>query len=323
MARTHPITASKKLEVIKEVDGYLKFYRNINPNVACMFPTEHLQYYGINAAVIGNIRNEYPNELAIVYTPSTRMYHIYHKSLSALDENNIIIAVHRTADSMQRMHAEGIHGKEGGDTMIGINSTAGEVFYGGAGMDMLYGSYEGSNKLYGEDGSDVLCGGPFADELLSGEGHDFLMGGSGDDIIEGGEGNDALIGNADVNILKGGAGDDYYFFTGAGLQKIQDCEGLNFLVIHKDVRQSVSGTLGEYLQIVLEGRVLKIGLGTAPSFNLQQFQHGFLIENARNNSDCVPMGVYDGYEYCDLVQAIADQWQLSNCASSHTIREEL
>ncbi len=82
-----------------------------------------------------------------------------------------------------------------GDTLTGIEHLIGSRY-----NDTLAGDGE-DNILKGEDGDDVLFGGPAG-------GDDMMYGGNGDDRIFGGRGNDILSGGAGNDVLKGGPGED-------------------------------------------------------------------------------------------------------------------
>ncbi|MFD0978076.1 calcium-binding protein [Tropicimonas aquimaris] len=84
------------------------------------------------------------------------------------------------------------------------------------GNDRIFGK-DGSDQLYGGLGKDVLNGGLGADEiygndqsdrLLGGKGDDRLFGGTGSDVLKGGDGNDTLSGWEGKDTLDGGKGDD-------------------------------------------------------------------------------------------------------------------
>ena len=65
----------------------------------------------------------------------------------------------------------------------------------------------GADFITGEDGDDLLLGGPGADSLNIGDeedGDDEVLGGPGDDIMAAGDGEDKLFGNAGDDYLTGG-----------------------------------------------------------------------------------------------------------------------
>ncbi|MDK2126924.1 calcium-binding protein, partial [Parachitinimonas caeni] len=105
--------------------------------------------------------------------------------------------------------------------------------YGGLGSDTLTAesnpvvkdqpAYGHADKLFGEDGNDLLDGGSGNDSLYGGVGNDTLLGGadtipagnatafqtwSGNDVLDGGEGNDVLAGQGGDDTLQGGEGSD-------------------------------------------------------------------------------------------------------------------
>lgn len=82
-----------------------------------------------------------------------------------------------------------------GDTLLNIEHLVGSRY-----NDTLAGDGE-DNILKGEDGDDVLYGGPAG-------GDDMMYGGNGDDRVFGGKGNDTLTGGEGNDVLKGGPGED-------------------------------------------------------------------------------------------------------------------
>lgn len=131
-----------------------------------------------------------------------------------------------------------INGTAGADTLIGtaaadlIDGGAGnDTIRGGRGNDTLRGGTDSSKtyyeeRLYGEEGDDVLITGNKPAWLYGGAGNDILMVAPGsstdayDFELNGGDGNDLLIGSASKNglsfnqtgnnIIIGGKGDDSY-----------------------------------------------------------------------------------------------------------------
>jgi Ca2+-binding RTX toxin-like protein len=80
--------------------------------------------------------------------------------------------------------------------------------YGNEFDNILRGSINNSNTLYGFSGQDTLIGGNGADLLNGGIGQDFLYGGGNDDHLIGSAGDDVLHGGIGRDILDGGAGDN-------------------------------------------------------------------------------------------------------------------
>ena len=87
--------------------------------------------------------------------------------------------------------------------------------------DIIKGSDDSEDIIYGLDGddtidglgkNDILRGGEGRDTLHGGAGNDQLFGGAGDDTLRGGEDNDTLRGNAGNDLLQGDAGNDTYLF---------------------------------------------------------------------------------------------------------------
>lgn len=76
-------------------------------------------------------------------------------------------------------------------------------FVGGDGSDRIFGSNgndvidggAGEDRLFGRGGNDTVSGGADDDRLFGGNGDDVLVGNTGDDTVRGGNGNDLLIWN--------------------------------------------------------------------------------------------------------------------------------
>jgi VCBS repeat-containing protein len=113
-----------------------------------------------------------------------------------------------------------VQGGDGNDaiTLKGLNREA--TVYGGNGNDFISarGVTNGSVRLFGENGCDVLIGGCGDDLLDGGNGKDLLIGGGGEDQLKGengkdwlfgGKGDDALFGGNARDLLIGGDGDDF------------------------------------------------------------------------------------------------------------------
>ncbi|MGW3413816.1 calcium-binding protein [Streptomyces sp. NPDC000888] len=107
---------------------------------------------------------------------------------------------------------EDIRGNGGKDT---ITSGAGGTsqLIGGPGDDTIRArAGAGAVRLFGEDGTDILTGGPGSDTLSGGSGIDIMTGGMGNDFVSGGDGDDQSIAeptSADgADDFRGGAGID-------------------------------------------------------------------------------------------------------------------
>jgi Ca2+-binding RTX toxin-like protein len=89
------------------------------------------------------------------------------------------------------------------------------IVYAGAGNDVvtLDASLDNrwSAEFHGEDGNDVLFGGPRADKLFGGDGNDVLYGFGDNDMLLGEAGNDWLFGGLDNDVLIGGSGEDWLY----------------------------------------------------------------------------------------------------------------
>ena len=93
--------------------------------------------------------------------------------------------------------ADRLYGQDGDD-----------IIYGGSGDDLVNGG-NGDDQIRGEMGDDKLYGGDGVDTIRGSEGNDRIWGGNGDDaLLNGGEGNDTVYGGAGDDLVRGGRGDD-------------------------------------------------------------------------------------------------------------------
>lgn len=96
----------------------------------------------------------------------------------------------------------GTGGDAAGDTLVNIERLLGSDF------DDTFTGNDGSNRLQGGLGDDVMLGGGGVDRLIGDEGNDTLSGGAGDDTVTGEDGDDVLNGNEGDDDVRGGAGND-------------------------------------------------------------------------------------------------------------------
>lgn len=95
-----------------------------------------------------------------------------------------------------------------GEPIVGTEGS--EKITGTPGNDLIFG-LGGSDKIDGKGGDDCIVGGDGSDKLIGGTGNDVLLGGAGSDSLEGGNDNDKLYGEEDSDSLKGGSGNDMLF----------------------------------------------------------------------------------------------------------------
>ncbi|PHY22357.1 M10 family metallopeptidase C-terminal domain-containing protein [Caulobacter sp. BP25] len=112
---------------------------------------------------------------------------------------------------------------EGGADFDQINGNVGaDTAYGGQGDDWVVGGKD-NDLLYGESGSDIVYGNLGDDTVDGGVGSDIVRGGQGNDTVAGGDGDDWLAGDRGSDTITGGAGADrFYFFSGAGVDRVTD-----------------------------------------------------------------------------------------------------
>lgn len=122
-----------------------------------------------------------------------------------------------------------MRGDEGDDIITGgngfddINGNMGnDRLFGGAGGDWVVGGKD-QDLIEGGTGDDVLNGNLGNDTCNGGAGADWVRGGQGDDVVDGGDGNDWISGDRGSDTITGGAGaDTFYYFQGAGPDRITD-----------------------------------------------------------------------------------------------------
>ena len=105
-----------------------------------------------------------------------------------------------------------------GDTLTGIEHLVGSQYndtLAGDGKDNILRGENGNDILYGgpAGGDDMMYGGNGDDQIFGGRGDDVLTGGAGNDIMKGGPGEDVLVADGDyMDILYGGPDNDRFQF---------------------------------------------------------------------------------------------------------------
>ena len=149
-----------------------------------------------------------------------------------------------------------------------------EAIAGGAGADRI----GRACMVRGEDGDDVLSGGPDGDLLIGGLGDDRLVGGDGPDeldgnvgadAIDGGQGADALAGGPGDDVLHGGQGGDTYRFEareGVQSDRVGEAAGSGVDVLSFDVAVPVQADLTAGRLARAGGSTVRAENGTARFF---------------------------------------------------------
>jgi Ca2+-binding RTX toxin-like protein len=112
------------------------------------------------------------------------------------------------------------------------------------------------NKLYGQNGNDIIYGGKKNDTIDGGKGNDKLYGYDGNDNIKGGVGNDSIYGGKGNDKINGGKGNNtIYFKKNEGTDTILNGGGTDTLVFsdEKDFRNLVFSYNGNNLNISASG----------------------------------------------------------------------
>jgi Ca2+-binding RTX toxin-like protein len=101
-----------------------------------------------------------------------------------------------------------LSGEKGHNRLYGNDGD--NIVNGGQGNDQIWGR-SGDDVLNGGSDNDKLFGNVGNDRLYGGQGHDVLKGGSDNDKLFGNVGNDRLYGGQGHDVLKGGSGNDKLF----------------------------------------------------------------------------------------------------------------
>jgi len=134
---------------------------------------------------------------------------------------------------------------------------------GGNGNDTI--KAKGNNdKLWGDDGDDLLRGGGGKDKLRGGDGTDKLIGNGGNDILWGNGGNDLLKGGGGKDKLRGGLGDDTLIGGGKRdiffLEKGQGVDTIRGFRLNQDVFKLGAGVRLNRLDFTQQGRHTLVSL---------------------------------------------------------------
>ncbi len=76
-----------------------------------------------------------------------------------------------------------------------------------AGDDVVY-SFDGADRVSGNEGDDLVYAGPGSDVVNGGSGDDTIVGDEGDDFIDGNLGDDRIVGDGGNDVISGSGGDD-------------------------------------------------------------------------------------------------------------------
>lgn len=104
-----------------------------------------------------------------------------------------------------------------GDPIMGTEGS--EKINGTNGNDLIF-ALGGSDKVDGKGGHDCIVGGAGSDKLIGGTGDDVILGGTESDSLDGNNGTDKLYGDEGSDSLKGGNGNDQ-LFGGAGSDSLK------------------------------------------------------------------------------------------------------
>jgi hypothetical protein len=94
-----------------------------------------------------------------------------------------------------------------------LGNDGNDMLTGGPGIDVANGG-NGADTIFGEGGADRLLGGLGADEIYGGGGADRIFGGDGENRLYGDDDADLIFGGADIDTISGGDGADQVFPLG-------------------------------------------------------------------------------------------------------------
>ena len=143
------------------------------------------------------------------------------------------------------------------DRLFGENGN--DLLQGGSGIDRLEGG-DGNDTLQGGNGDDRCEGGPGNDTLQGGLHADTLRGGTGNDLLRGDEGDDTLYGNGDRDTLYGSSGTDELFggggndglYGGSGDDTLDGGSGADRFLMHADGHSIIDPRLPSYPDLIEE-----------------------------------------------------------------------
>jgi Ca2+-binding RTX toxin-like protein len=119
-----------------------------------------------------------------------------------------------------------VTGTTGNDILNGFSDL--DILSGGDGNDIINGGSD-ADVLRGDTGDDILNGGSNHDDMDGGTGNDLLNGGTGNDKMRGGDGDDILNGGQGRDRMSGGMGNDRLNGNGSHDRLMGD-EGNDWLI---------------------------------------------------------------------------------------------
>lgn len=192
------------------------------------------------------------------------------------------------------------------DTYDASADNAGTSVYAMAGDDTLIGG-AGSDRLYGEDGSDSVHAGSGADTIDGGAGVDYLKGQSGDDSIVGGSGADTLTGDSGADTLDGGLDDDSVA-GGSGSDSLlggdgnDNIRGDNMWLDQADYASTVGTATTLTVTNTAEGPITLWFINSSGAFEFRQnINAGQTVTQAATTGDNYVLRAPDGY-YLELIE---------------------
>ena len=128
---------------------------------------------------------------------------------NTIDLSNVTLATYPNLTSIQAF------GDDGHDLLIGSPNLANQLFgedgndslTGGLADDTLNGG-NGNDTIVGNEGNDSIAAGDGTDSVVAGDGNDTISGGNGNDTVSAGNGDDSVAGQNGQDVLLGDAGND-------------------------------------------------------------------------------------------------------------------
>ena len=159
---------------------------------------------------------------------------------NTIDLSNVTLATYPNLTTLQAF------GDDGHDVLIGSPDLANQLF-GGDGNDSLTGGLaddtlnggDGADTIIANAGNDSIAAGDGTDSVVAGDGNDTISGGNGNDTVSAGNGDDSVIGQNGQDSLLGDAGNDTLNGDG-GFDTLAGGDG-NDLLLGGDLNDSLVG----------------------------------------------------------------------------------
>jgi Ca2+-binding RTX toxin-like protein len=261
--RSYPLTtASQPAEVLEQrslLSASAVFVEATGELSVELGSSESAQVSAVNGNVLIGLSNNggpYVPFTGIGTLPASRIVslNIYGgDDANTIDLSNVTLTTFPNLTSLQAF------GDDGNDVLIGSPNLANQLFgedghdslRGGLADDSLNGG-NGNDTIVGNEGNDVIAAGDGADSVLAGDGNDTITGGNGNDTVSGGNGDDDVSGQNGQDSLLGDVGNDTLNGDG-GFDTLEGGDGddsmlggdLNDSLVGGDGNDALNGNSGD------------------------------------------------------------------------------